>query len=253
MRPMAAILPLLLALPCLAAQPEDRVAEILRSVDDLWRGRSSEALVSMEVVTAHYTRTITMQAWSEGTEKTLVRIVEPKKERGTATLKAGDSVYTYLPKTDRTIRLTSGMMMGSWMGSHFTNDDLVKESRLVDDYRGVVLFEGERDGRETVDFELIPKPDAPVVWGKIAVTLYRHPVSRQWLPESQVYYDEDLAPVRTMVFSDVVELGGRLLPAVMLVRPVDKPDEHTKLVYRKMRFDVPLPADLFSLASLRRM
>ena len=114
-----------------ASGGDAELRKLLDDVDDLWRGQTSEAVLTMEVVTKNYQRTMKMRGFSKGKEKTLVRILKPIKEKGTATLKSGNNIYTYLPKTDRTIRLTSGMMMGSWMGSHFTNDDLVKESPLV--------------------------------------------------------------------------------------------------------------------------
>ena len=148
---------------------QDRAKEILRHIDDLWRGASSYGIFSMQVKTAHYTRNMRMEAWSKGKEKTLVRILEPLKEKGTASLKSGNSIYSYLPRTDRTIRLTSGMMMGSWMGSHFTNDDLVKESRMEEDYHVTISYEGVRNGRKIIEFQLTPKPDAAVVWGKVVL------------------------------------------------------------------------------------
>ena len=126
---------------------KERISEILATVDDLWRGKSSYAVTTMRVKTEHYTRTMRMEGWSKGKEKTLFKVLEPLREKGTVTLKSGNHIYTYLPKTDRTIRLTSGMMMGAWMGSHLTNDDLVKEARLEADYDASISFEGERDGQ----------------------------------------------------------------------------------------------------------
>ncbi|MDH5485320.1 MAG: outer membrane lipoprotein-sorting protein, partial [Gammaproteobacteria bacterium] len=141
----------------LATDNSQRANQILRQIDDMWRGDSSYAVIHMRVKTAHYERNMTMHGWSKGTEKSLVRIVAPLKEKDTATLKSGNRIFTYLPKTDRTIRLTSGMMMGSWMGSHFTNDDLVKESRREEDFDALISFEGERDSRKIIEFSLIPK------------------------------------------------------------------------------------------------
>lgn len=148
-----------------------RAHEILRQVDELWRGESSHAVVKMQVKTAHYTRTIKMDVWSKGKDQSLVRIIFPKKEKGTATLRSANNIYSYLPKTDRTIRLTSGMMAGSWMGSHFTNDDLVDASRREDDFDVQISFEGIRDSQKVIEFTLIPKADAAVVWGKVVLTV----------------------------------------------------------------------------------
>ncbi len=178
----------------------------------------------------------------------MVRILSPRKEKGTVTLKSGNAIYTYLPKTDRAIRLTSSMMMGSWMGSHFTNDDLVKESRLSDDYVPQIIFEGERDRRNIIEFALDPKPEAPVVSGKIVIVV----LAQGFLPISSYYYDEDMALARTMTFSDIKEMGGRLLPATMRVIPADEVDDYTELVYQRISFGMKLDDSFFSLQQLRR-
>jgi len=231
-----------------AGDNHERALQVLAEIDDLWRADSSESTVTMQVVTANYTRTVRMENWTMGKDKSLVRIISPRKEKGTVTLKAGNAIYTYLPKTDRTIRLTSSMMMGSWMGSHFTNDDLVKESRLSDDYDPEITFEGARDGREIIEFSLAPRPEAPVVWGKIVITV----LAEGYLPVVSRYYDEDMILVRTIYFSDIKMMGRRKLPAVMRVVPTDEPDEYTELIYENIRFGVDLSDAFFSLQQLRR-
>lgn len=229
-------------------QRRKRAYEVLEIIDDLWRSGASQSRLQMSVKTRNYTRTMVMDNWTKGKEMSLVRIVLPLKEKDTVSLKNGNTMYTYLPKTDRVIRLTSGMMMGSWMGSHFTNDDLVKESRLSEDYIPEITFEGGRDGHNILEFVLLPKPDAPVVWGKIVTTV----LDGDYLPINSFYYDEDMALARTLVFEDIKEMGGRKVPAVMRMVPADKPDEYTELVYMNIEFDIDLPDSLFSLMQLRR-
>ncbi|VAX18338.1 Outer membrane lipoprotein-sorting protein [hydrothermal vent metagenome] len=231
-----------------SAETNGRAVKILGKIDNMWRGESSKAVISMKVKTAHYTRTMKMEAWSKGKDKTLVRITYPLKEKGTTTLKSGESIYTYLPKTDRTIRLTSGMMTGSWMGSHFTNDDLVKESRLTDDYNVSIAFEGMRDGQNVIEFTLLPKEEAAVVWGKIDLTV----IAIKNIPLREVYYDEDMEPVRDILFEKVKNLGGREIPSVMKVLPKNKPSEFTELVYETMEFGNQINDSFFSLSRLRR-
>lgn len=242
---------LLLALLCispLSHANSERVSSLLSEIDDLWRGQSSHALTTMQVKTEHYTRTMQMEAWSKGKEKTLVRVIEPLREKGTATLKSDNNIYTYLPKTDRTIKLSSGMMMGSWMGSHLTNDDLVKEARLEDDYDAEISFEGERNGENIIEFTLIPKPDAAVVWGKLILIIE----ATSHNPIVEEYYDEDMLLARTIKFTDLKQLAGRLRPSVMTVIPADKPGEYTEFVYQTLDLDVDLSDGLFSLSSLKR-
>lgn len=221
--------------------------EIIDRVDRLLRGESSHGRMEMRITTEHWSRSLEMEVWSLGTDYSLVRVLEPPREAGTATLKADQEVWNYLPRVDRTIKVPPSLMMGSWMGSHFTNDDLVKESRLVDDFDIEIAFEGEREGATVWEFELTPKPDAPVVWGRITWEVRKTDLMPTWVR----YHDEDGALVRTMTFSDYTRMGGRLVPARMLVVPEDKPQESTAMIYHDLEFDIGLEVDFFSLRNLR--
>ncbi|MFQ5536379.1 MAG: outer membrane lipoprotein-sorting protein [Gemmatimonadota bacterium] len=251
---LAALLPGILLPAALQAQERPdtaaeraRVREIIDRVDRLLRGNSSHGIVEMEVHTRHWSRTLTMEVWSLGTEYSLVRVLSPPREAGTATLKAGNEVWNYLPRVDRTIKVPPSLMMGSWMGSHFTNDDLVKESRIIDDYDFEIAYEGPRDGVEVYEFVMHPKPEAPVVWGRLEEQVRKKDLMPTWVR----YYDEDGTLVRTLTFSDYRVMGGRLVPATMVVVPADKPDESTTLRYKSLEFDVPLEESFFSLRNLR--
>lgn len=236
-----------LDLSTLPDDPEKRAQAVMDHVDDLWRGISSKARMTMEVRTAHWTRMLTMDAWSLGEDYSLVRIISPRKEEGTATLKYEKDLYNYLPKTDRTIKITSGMMMSSWMGSHFTNDDLVKESRYSDDYTATLVFEGESEGEKVWRIRLDPRPEAPVVWGRILFEIRQKDV----MPVYAEYYDESGKLIRTMTFSDIRTMDGRLLPAEMRLIPREKPGEFTELVYEDVNFDIGLEPAFFSLRNLK--
>ena len=202
----------------------------------------------MQVSTAHYTRSMTLEAWSRGKDFSLIRILAPQKERGTATLRAKDNIWNYLPKIRRVIKIPSSLMGAAWMGSHFTNDDLVKESRMADDYTSEITFRGPRDGTRVIELTLTPREDAAVVWGKVVACIK----ADDWIPLNIVYYDEDLDEVRTMVFADVRPLGGRRLPSRLRMTPADKPGEYTEIVYDGLVFDLELPDDLFTLRSLQQ-
>lgn len=165
-----------------------------------------------------------------------------------STLKAERDIWNYLPKIRRVIKVPSSMMGGSWMGSHFTNDDLVKESRMADDYDHEITFRGTRDTTDVIDLTLIPKPEAAVVWGKIVVTVR----AEDLMPLGVEYYDEDLEMTRKMIYGEIKNLGGRSLPVRMKVIPTDKPEEFTEIVYHEIEFDVDLPEGLFTLRSLSK-
>lgn len=221
--------------------------DIVDRVDRMLRGASSSGDLVMEISTAHWSRSLEMRVWSLGTRYALVRVTAPEREAGTATLKVGDEVWNYLPRVDRTIKIPPSLMMGAWMGSHFTNDDLVKESRMVDDYDIAIGFEGARDGVPVWEFTLTPKAAAAVVWGKVVMQVRKADLMPTWAR----YYDDRGNLVRTMTFGDYRTFGGRLVPAETTVRPEDKPDERTTIRYRALAFDVPLAPSFFSLRNLQ--
>ncbi|MCA9660924.1 MAG: outer membrane lipoprotein-sorting protein [Myxococcales bacterium] len=222
---------------------------LLDAIDDLHRGDSSHALMQMKVQTKHWTRSMAMESWSRGEEYSLVRILEPKKERGTATLKVEDDLFTYLSKTGRTIKITGAMMGGSWMGSHFTNDDLVKGTRLADDFDAKAEEGPAIDGEATYKLTLTPKPDAPVVWGKIEIEVRKSDL----MPARETFYDEDGAAVRLLEFTDFRAVNGRTFPARMKMTPLDKPGEYTEIRYAKIEFDVGLKREFFTLQRLQSL
>jgi len=221
---------------------------IIDRVDRMLRGNSSHGTFTMEVVTENWDRSMTMEVWSLGTDYSLVRVQAPRREAGTATLKAEDDIWNYLPKVDRSIKIPASMMGGSWMGSHFTNDDLVKESRLIEDYDIEIAFEGDdADGVAVWDFVLTPKPEVPVVWGSIEYRIRQG----DYMPLWTRFYDEDGELARTMEHSAFTEMGGRLLPAVMDMYPADKPGERTTMRYEEIEFDIDVDSSFFSLRNLQ--
>lgn len=231
-----------------AQDSSEKALAILDKVDNLWRGESSYSNLTMRVKTKNYQRELNMESWSLGDDFAFIRILSPIKEKGTVTLKSDVNIYTYLPKTDRTIRLTAGMMSGSWMGSHFTNDDLVKESKLSEDYLVEYEHSSQSELGEIYKLTLIPREESAVVWGKIEIEVYAH----NYIPIRQYFYDEDAELIRVISFHDVKQMGDRLLPVRMHVVPEDEPDEYTEIIYRSIQFNVPIEKSFFSLANLRR-
>lgn len=247
---------LLLALPLsprgqeAAAQAdvsEDRIRELLEETDDMHRGESSHGKLTMHVKTERWERELTMESWAQGEDKSLIRILSPAKEAGMATLKVEDNIWNYLPKVDRTMKVPAGMMSGSWMGSHFTNNDLVKASRMAEDYTFELTEQPSEEGSGQYVIECTPKPDAPVVWGKVVVKL-----TADEIPSEITYWDEQGELVRTMTFSDVRESDGHRYPARMKLVPADEPGEFTEVIYEELEFDVDIPDTRFSLQALRK-
>ena len=220
---------------------------LLDKVDDLYRGDSSEGQMSMVIVTENWTRTLVAEMASKGKDNTFIRILEPKKERGTTTLRVGKDIWNYLPKVDRVIKLPSSMMSVSWMGSHVTNNDLVRESRFSEDFNCSIAFDGEKEGQAIIEIDCLPLEDAAVEWGKVGLTLD----ALKELPMEVRYFDEDLALARTITYSNLRLVDDREMPTTMIVTPADEPEESTTVTYNKITFDVDIADDFFSIRRLR--
>ena len=220
---------------------------ILNNVDDIYRSNTSHCILTLSVKTSNWQRSLTLEQWSKGNDMHLLKVLKPKKEKDLATLRVDNNVWNYMPKVKRVVKIPSSMMSSSWMGSHFTNDDLVKQSRMGIDYDFSITYEGLRDGVDIVEISCIPKNNAAVVWGKVKVIVYRN----NFIPLSIVYYDEDLKLSRTLKFSDIQVLGGKKIPLQMKMVPTDEPEESTAILWEKIEFDLAIKDDFFSLRKLQ--
>ena len=234
------------ATPTIAADPT--IHDLLVALDDLMRGSSSRGQMTMNVKTARWNRSLTLSVVSQGTENFLMRILSPKKEAGTATLKVGREIWNYLPKVDRTIKLPASMMAGSWMGSHFSNDDIVQDSRFSEHY-DCELTERPADGGGRWVIRCVPHEDAVVVWGWVDLVF----TAENGLPQEVLFFDEKGELARTMTFDDFGDLGGKILPRTTRMVPADKPEEYTEMIYDELEFDVELADGMFTLQELRRL
>jgi len=220
--------------------------EIVKKMDELYRSSSSQATMEMEIITPHWKRTLKMDAWSLGMDQTFIRILSPKKERGIATLRIDNEMWNFLPKTNKVMKVPPSMMMGSWMGSDFTNDDLVKEFTFIDDY-SFELTDVENPQEGVVYVKCIPKPDLPIVWGHIIIAVKEKDYSPVW----QKYYDEKGKLMREMFFKEVKTFGKRTIPAVMELIPTHKEGNKTIVRYLDAKFDINIDKGIFSLRNLR--
>ena len=220
---------------------------ILNNVDDIYRSNASHGILTLSVKTSNWQRSLTLEQWSKGNDMHLLKVLKPKKEKNLATLRVDKNVWNYMPKVKRVVKIPSSMMSSSWMGSHFTNDDLVKQSRMVIDYDFSITYEGLRDGVDIVEISCIPKKNAAVVWGKVEVIVYRN----DFIPLNIVYYDEDLKLSRTLKFSNIQVLGGKKIPLQMKMVPTDEPEESTAILWEKIEFDIVIKVDFFSLRKLQ--
>lgn len=223
--------------------------EIMQRVDDKVRGTSNRSEMKMTIVRPDWKREVTMKGWSLGTEYSLILITGPARDKGQAFLKRDNEMWNWQPSIDRVVKLPPSMMLQSWMGSDFTNDDLVKESSVVNDYTHSLDQDSVIEGKKVYKIVLIPKPDAPVVWGKVVCFIEKEDYNQLLVK----YYDEDNYLVSTMILSDIREMGGRTLPTRMEMIPADNPKQKTVIEYINQEFNIGLKEDFFSMQNMKRV
>ncbi len=219
--------------------------KIVKKIDELYRANSSYALVKMEIQTPHWKRTLKLKIWTLGKEKTFIRILSPKRERGIATLKIGNKLWNYLPKVNKVIKIPPSMMMSSWMGSDFTNDDLVKEYTFVDDY----IFSIVEKTDKTIKINCTPKEGRPILWKKVLLVVSK----KELLPLREKYYNENDELVRVLNFYDVKLFSGRKVPSKLELVPMKKKGHKTTVEYIELKFNVNLKNSIFTLKNLRKI
>ncbi len=223
--------------------------EIVRAADRRIRGRTSYAEFQMKLIRPDWSREISMKSWTKGTDYGLIFITAPARDKGSAFLKRGNEVWNWVPSVEKVIKIPPSMMLQPWMGSDFTNDDLVKESSMVSDYTHRAVGDSTILDRPCWKIVMTPKPEAAVVWGKVLIWISK----RDDLELRVEYYDEDGALINVMTMSDIKMLGGRLLPSRMEMVPQDKPGNMTVLVYQDAWFNRPIEDSFFSIQNMKRV
>lgn len=219
------------------------IKALIKDIDELYRSTASQGRMEMAIKTPDWSRTIEMAIWTKGDKYTFIRIAKPRKEKGVSFLKRDKNIWNFFPKINKVIKVPPSMMMASWMGSDFTNDDLVKDSTLIDDY----TVKNHRETAEQLTFALVPSRSAVSLWGKIVITIDK----KSRLPTSQVFYDERGEKIRTMTFKDVGQLGKRKLPKTLELIPHTKKGYSTIIRYLDMSFDAKIDDSVFTLQNLQ--
>jgi outer membrane lipoprotein-sorting protein len=223
--------------------------EIVAKANELIRATSSYTEMSMSIVKPTWSRDIIMKVWSLEPEYALILITEPAKDKGMVTLKRNKEVWNWVPSVNRVIKIPPSMMMQSWMGSDFTNDDLVRQSSIVEDYTHAITGQEEIDGYSCYKVELTPKPDAGVVWGKIITWISKE----GYLQLKADHFDEDMVLIKSMIGSDVKKMGGRTIPAHWEMIPLDEPGHKTVMEYLDIKFNIDIDESFFSQQNMRRV
>ncbi len=227
---------------------QDTAIEIIKKVDQKMRGNYSYQELEMKIIRPDWERSIAMKSWSKGTVYSMILITFPAKEKGQVFLKRDKEMWNWVPSIERMIKIPPSMMMQSWMGSDFTNDDLVRESSIVVDYEHSLLGEEEVDGVVCWKMLLDPKPEAPVVWGKIISW-----VGKDYNQRKVEYYDEDGYLINIMNSSNIKLMGDREIPTYMEMAPADEENKKTVINILSATFDEPIPDNFFSQQNMQRI
>ena len=210
------------------------------------RGTSSFAEMTILVNRPKWTRELALKVWSQGSDQGMVLITAPVRERGVVYLKRKKEVWNWIPSIERNIKLPPSMMAQSWMGTDFTNDDLVKEASIVEDYTHYFEKDTTVLGRLCYQIRMVPKQDAGIVWGKVVLSVDK----KESMVLSAIYFDDDYSRVSTLSAKEVALLGGRMLPSVVEMVPADKKGHSTVMTYKSLVFDIPIKPDFFSTANM---
>ena len=222
----------------------DEAQDIMKKVDNNMRGQNVYMQITMRITSMGHTRTMKMKTWAQGTKKSFVKTIYPPKDMGITFLSLDNQMWQYVPKIERTIKIPTSMMLQNWMGSDFTNDDMVKQSSIVDDYDPHIL---KQEG-SVVTIELTPKEDAAVVWGKIVTNID----TTTYTSNKDLFYDEDGEVVRTFFYSEVKQFGKYYTPTHWKVQPVDKPNNSTEIILEDVKYDTKISEQYFRKSALKR-
>lgn len=241
-----ATLAFIAALHAHADEPTGR--HVLERVENLLWAKTLQGRYEMSIVTPRWQRTLALRVWMDRPKRTFIRIDAPAKEAGIGSLRIGSEMWNYLPSVERTIKIPPSMMLQPWMGSDFTNDDLVKESSILDDYTHEIADAPAVDGQPVHRIVATPKPDAAVVWGRVVYFVRKS----DSIPLKQEYFDERGDLIRVMTYTDIREIGGRRLPTRWEMRPVAKPGQMTTVVLQEAVFNPPVDDEVFTQRNLQR-
>lgn len=244
----------MLRLPLLAAAlwaGEPSLQDLVDASNKALRGDSSHGRLTMTIVNPKWKRTLELEGWNRGRQMAFILIHAPAKEKGNTTLRRINEMWVWMPRVERVIKIPPNLMHNSWQGSDFTYEDIVKADSVVKDYTHELIEKKQEKERVLWRVKGSPKPDAPVVWGRVELTIAQYP-DGQVVPLEEKDYNERGELIRTITLSGVKSMGGRLVPSKLECVPAKKPGQSTTLEYHALEFDIPLEDSFFSLARLQK-
>lgn len=223
--------------------------EIIRKAQDLLYAKSSYVEMTMTIVKPNWQRKMGMKVWALEPDYAMIYITEPARDKGTVTLKRKNEIWNYLPSVQKIIKIPPSMMNQSWMGSDFTNDDLVRSSSLEDDYTHKVLGEQKFNGYDCYKIESIPKPNAGIVWSKVISYITKN----SYMQLKSEFYDEEGNLIKVLIGNEIKNLGGKTIPTKWEMVPLDKQGNKTIMEYQKIEWNIKIDENFFSQQNMTRL
>jgi outer membrane lipoprotein-sorting protein len=221
--------------------------EIVKKADEKMRGNTMQAEMVIRTIRPTWSREMQCKTWMKGNSLSMILVQSPAKDKGIAFLKRKKEVWNWMPSLERTIKLPPSMMTQSWMGTDFTNDDLVKESSVVEDYNHSLIGDTSIDGRPCFTIQMIPKPEAAVVWSKVIICIDK----KDFLELHSRFYDEDGELINIMNSYDIKMMHDRLIPTRFEMIPADKKGHKTEMIYKNIQYNNPIDDNFFSVDKMK--
>lgn len=221
--------------------------EIVQKADDKMRGATSQVELTIKTIRPSWTRAMDVKAWMKGSDYSMILIQSPAKDKGVVFLKRKKEVWNWMPSLERTIKLPPSMMSQSWMGTDFTNDDLVKESSIINDYNHSIIGDTVIENRSCYIIQMVPKPEAAVVWGKLIVCIDK----KDFIELHTKFFDEDGKLISTMNAYDVKTMDERLIPTRFEMIPADKKNHKTEMIYKSVKYNRPIEESFFTAEKMK--
>jgi outer membrane lipoprotein-sorting protein len=244
---MKKLIPIILLLPFTALA--QNAMTILKNMEDNMRGNSAYMEMDIKIVRPRFTREMSIKSWSKGNDYSMVFVTAPARDKGTVYLKRKKEIWNYVPTVDRMIKLPPSMMSQSWMGTDFSNDDLVRESSILEDYNHKIIREETIGAYECYVIEMTPKPTSAVVWGKVLVWVSKN----GYINLRTENYDEKDKLINVLEMSEIKKIENRQVPTHIELTPKDKNGHKTIMIYRELNINIPIQEDFFSIQNIKRI
>lgn len=224
--------------------------DIIRKADEKFNGEKSSMMVmTMTIIRPTWQRSVEFKNWSLGKDFALTLITAPAKDIGQSFLKRGTEMWSWNPSINRLIKLPPSMMSQGWMGSDYTNDDILKESSIVNDYTHEIVGSEVIAGRDCLKIRMVAKEDAAVIWGH----QFRWIDKKDFLVLKAELYDEDGEIVRTETGSEIKTMDGRVIQTKIELVPAEEPDNKTIIEIKEMKFNISIQESFFSQQNMKNI